>query len=82
MLRAKAFLKPGQTACSLHYLPGLYPMRSMSSSGVDSMMSCISELSSFSGKPARQGRAGNKVHEQNSANTCTRIRRFSNNNML
>lgn len=41
------------TQCTL-YLQGLYPMRSMSSSGVDSMMFCTSELSSFSGKPETQ----------------------------
>lgn len=45
-------LKNCRSCCS-GYLQALYPMRSMSSSGVDSMMSCTSVLSSFSGKPAQ-----------------------------
>lgn len=53
MLPGEMLFKTGLTAGSLYYLQGLYPMRSMSSSGVDSMMSCTSELSSFSGKPAQ-----------------------------
>lgn len=53
MLPAKPLFKTDSTADSLHYLQGLYPMRSMSSSGVDSMMSWTSELSSFSGKPVQ-----------------------------
>lgn len=47
------FLLISVISCSLNYLQGLYPMRSISSSGVDSMMSCTSAFSSFSGNPER-----------------------------
>lgn len=65
MLPGETLFKTGLTADSLYYLQGLYPMRSMSSSGVDSMMSCTSELSSFSGKPAQTQQTNSRKKKGN-----------------